>query len=344
MTKDLIIPAKELKESDKRSEVVHSALQDFNLPVLSMDKLETEKNQFFKILRDCIVDVNVIQQIANSKVLIAEIPPEFRKLYLEGKVKLDDSAKVLGNHTPNLRDGDGNLIGQATIKEGFNPAEITNALANLALYDSIQQISQQVEILDEKVSDIQQGQKEDRYAKITSTYETYELMLDDMQKVSFTPTAIGKLKEGLHQIHFGLSRDIEDFRIKAPKNKWQNRWNSFWHFKRGYYTDEMKGKLKQLNEELYLYYGFVLLSDMLMNDMGQTPQHIKSNHNDIDNLCHGISADDILMNKLSFVKEAEYTEVEFIKKAEEDFVKLLGQNVGSVQLELSPMDIKLLNQ
>lgn len=343
MKNDLIIPAHRQKESISRSVEIHNALQDFDLPFLSIDKLESEKNQFFKILRDCVIDVNALQQIANSKVLIAEIPSEFRSLYAQGKIKLDESAKVLGNHTPNLRDGDGNLIGQLTIKEGFNPTALTNAMANMALYNAVREISEQVEQLNHTVTKIHQGQKDDRYAKITSAYETYELLLKEEQKQGYAPTAIGNIKEGLHQIHLGLKRQIDDFKEEAPRNKWEFRWKSLKNI-RGYYTDRLKHDLDDMNQELFLYQGFILLSDILMNDMGQEPQNIIANHSDFNNLCKRTMDDKTLMKKLSFVKESDYAEIMLLNSVENNYVNLLKQNIDTIQLELSQTDIKLLNQ
>ena len=345
MNKDLIIRAKQPNHSIDRKTSVHNALQDFNLPYLSIDMLEIEKNNFFKILRDCVVDVNALQQIANSKVLIAEIPSEFSLLYAQGKIKLDESAKVFGNHTPNLRDGNGNLIGQLTIKEGYNPLNITNAMANMALYNAVQQVSAQIEDVNKKVSLIYQGQKDDRYSKITSIYETHTLLLDDMQKRSetYVPTTIQNLKEGLHQIHLGVSRQFESFDKDAPINKWDFRWKCLIHVGK-YYTDSLVNELDNINNELFQYYSFVLLTDMLMNDMGQKPQHITANHNDFKELSTRISSDQSLIKKLSFVKEADYDEMNLLRNVDNKYFGLLNESIDSIQLELSQTDIKLLNQ
>lgn len=345
MNKKLIIQAKQPNCLIDRETNVHNALQDFNLPYLSIDMLENEKNNFFKILRDCVVDVNALQQISNSKVLIAEIPSEFSRLYDQGKIKLDESAKVFGNHTPNLRDGNGNLIGQLTIKEGYNPLNIINAMANMTLYHAVQQVSAQIEAVDKKVSLIYQGQKDDRYAKITSIYKTHTLLLNDMQRRSkdYVATIIQNLTEGLHQIHFGVSRLFEEFE-KAPINKWIFRWRCLRSFSMRSYANSLSNDLTNINKELFQYYIFVLLTDMLMNDMGQNLQHITANHSDFKKLSERISNNKSLIKKLSFVKEADYDEMDRLRNVDKKYLGLLNENIDSIQLELSQTDIKLLNQ
>ncbi len=346
MNKKLIIQAKQPNCLIDRETNVHNALQDFNLPYLSIDMLENEKNNFFKILRDCVVDVNALQQIANSKVLIAEIPSKFSRLYDQGKIKLDESAKVFGNHTPNLRDGNGNLIGQLTIKEGCNPLNIINAMANMTLYHAVQQVSAQIEAVDKKVSLIYQGQMDDRYAEITGIYETHTLLLSDMQRRSedHVMRSIQSLKVGLHQIHFEVSRLFEEFE-KAPRNKWIFRWRCLVSplFKRSY-ANSLSNDLTNINKELFQYYIFVLLTDMLMNDMGQNLQHITANHSDFKKLSERISNNKSLIKKLSFVKEADYDEMDRLRNVDKKYLGLLNENIDSIQLELSQTDIKLLNQ
>lgn len=339
--KELIIPAKELNESRNRSEEIHSALQDFNLPILSEDRLETEKSHFFKILRDCIVDISVIQQIANSKVLVAEIPKEFSKLYMEGKVKLDQSAKVLGNYTPNLRNGNGELIGQLTIKEGFNPAELTNAMANMALYNAVKEIAHKIEEVNERVLALLLGQKEDRYALITAAYETYELLLNDEQKSNIIPTCLLQVKTGLHQIHFDVVRKRNEM-LDFPKSKMEVLKNAI--VKQGSSVNKAKNALAQLTSDCNLYYKFILLSDMLMNDMGQLPQQILNNHSDFVKLCDSINNDEDLIRVLSFTKEDEFSEIQLLSEADLSYQTLLKEEVEAIKINLSSNDVKLLNQ
>lgn len=345
MTKDLIIPAKKQKESINRSEEINSALQDFDLPFLSEDKLENEKNQFFKVLRDCIVDVNVIQQIANSKVLIAEIPTEFRRLYLEGKVKLDDSAKVLGNHTPNLRDGNGNLIGQATIKEGFDPALITNAMANLALYNSVQQIAAGVEQINKAVTTIVKGQQNDRYALITGAYSTYELLDKKDEREKVAPQIMLQIKTGLQQIHLSLNERFQELQ-NAPKNYWEYFWKGLLGNFNPFSADTVKEwgtKSGLVLNDLILYYKLILLSDIMMNDMGKEPSQIVNNHLDFKNLCDRLLKNNKLMRSLSFSIGEDRGDIKQLSDSDMRYQFLLNQQVDAVKIELSPADVKLLN-
>lgn len=346
MMKELVIPAKRQKRSISRNEEIHSALQDFNLPFLSEDRLEIEKNHFFEILRDCIVDVNVIQQIANSRVLIAEIPSEFSKLYSEGKVKLDDSAKVLGNHTPNLRDCDGNLIGQATIREGFDLAQITNAMANLALYNSIQQIATEIKQIDEKVTAIARGQQNDRYALITGAYSAYEFLYTDEEKETNTSQIKLQIKTGLQQLHLSLNERFQEF-SKAPKSKWGYFWKGFrgnWNPFKADVTNNWRMKSEQVLNDLFLYYKFILLSDILLNDMGEGPSQITNNHLDFNNLCDRVLEDGKLIDSLSFSMGEDCGEIKQLSNSDMHYQALLNQEIETVKIELSPIDIKLLNK
>ena len=343
MAKNIIIPANDQVCTKSRDEVVHGALQDFNLPILSIDKLETEKNHFFKILRDCVVEVNVIQQIANSKMLTVEIPQELQKLYREGKVHFGDSSKVFGNHTPNLYDSEGKLLGQATLKS--NPVQIYDALANFALYSSIQQIATEIEHIHGKVRAILQGQKNDRYALITGAYSSYELLLDEGQRIAVIPQAMQQIKTGLQQIHLDVDAGFNEMR-RAPKSLWSYYWKGFrgnFNFLKGDATDEWEHKSKQVLYEFYLYYKLLLLSDILMNDMGKDPSQIASNHFDFSKLCDRLLKDKTLLKALSFSKGDKCEEIKLLSEADKHYKELLDQKVECVKIELSPVDIKLLN-
>lgn len=346
MAKDLIIQTNEQIASYDRSEVVQSALQDFNLPILSNDKLEIGKGQFLKILRDCVVDINVIQQIANSKMMMVEIPQEFQKLFSEGKVHLGDSSKVFGNRTPNLYDGEGKLLGQATIKSQYNPANITNALANLALYSSIQQISTEIEHVMNKVTTILQGQKNNRYAQITGAYSSYELFLDEDEKKASIPQTLLQIKTGLHEIHLEVDSGFTEMG-KAPKNLWEYYWKGFAGSINPFNAEttvEWEAKSKQVLFEFELYYKLILLSDILLNDMGKKPSDITNNHIEFNNLCNRL----LSLDNKNIIKALTYSignnceEIQLLSEAEKHYMALLNQEVNCVKIELSPTDTKLL--
>ena len=342
MGKELIIPTHKATTSNDRSELVHNALQDFDLPVLSIDKLETEKNKFFKILGDCIVDVNVIQQIASTKMLSVEIPKEFRKLYSEGKIHFGNSSKVKGNYSPSLFDSDGKLIGNATLKD--NPANIIDALSNLTLYSSIQQIADEIEQIKSKVATILQGQKNDRYALITGVYSNYELLLDEEQKIAVIPHALQQIKTGLQQIHFDVTAGLNEMK-NAPKNYWDYFWKGFagnLNLFKAESAGEWKTKGKQVLYEFYLYYKLILLSDILMNDMGQDPLHILNNHSDFYNMCRWLLDDNKLLKALAFSKGDDCEEIKLLSEADKHYKAMLNQEVELVKIELSPTDVKLL--
>ncbi len=346
MSKDLIIPANEQVIFNNRNEVVQSALQDFNLPVLSNDKLAIGKSQFLKILRDCVVDINVIQQIANSKMMVVEIPQEFQKLFSEGKAHLGDSSKILGNHTPNLYDGEGKLLGQATIKDQYNPANITNALANLALYSSIQQISTEIELLKNKVTAILQGQKNNRYAKITGAYSNYELLLDEKEKIASIPQTLLQIKTGLHEIHLDVDLGFNEME-SAPKSFWEYYWKGFTGSINPFKAEtrvEWEVKSKQVLYEFELYYKLILLSDILLNDMGKKPSDITSNHLEFNNMCNRLlgSKSKKIIKALSYSKGNDCEEIKLLSETDKHYKALLNQEVECVKIELSPTDTKLL--
>lgn len=342
MAKDLIIHANRQHNSSNRDELIHSALQDFNLPVLSVDKLETGKSEFFRILRDCIVDVNVIQQIANTNMLSVEIPQQFQKLYSEGKVHFGDSSKVMGNYSPTLYDSEGKLIGHATLKE--NPSAIMDSLANLALYSSIQQIANEIEQIKSKVATILQGQKNDRYALITGAYSNYELLLDEGQKNVVIPHALQQIKTGLQRIHFDVNEGFNEMK-NAPKNLWEYFWKGIVGNLNPFKAEsavEWETKSKQVLYEFYLYYKLLLLSDVLMNDMGQAPMQIINNHSDFNEMCKRLLDDNKLLKALSYSKGADCEEVKLLLEADNHYKALLNQEVELVKIELSQTDVKLL--
>ena len=97
-----------------------------------------------------------------------------RDVLKSGKALFDISTKAPGNFTPNIRIvGKNGIQGQATIYEGTNPQSVTNGLANIAMMAMVQSVLAKMEIIDEKLDSIVQGQKNDRVGKIIGSFKTF---------------------------------------------------------------------------------------------------------------------------------------------------------------------------
>lgn len=350
MKKDLLIKSRgSLQKKEANKLLMSGSLADFNLPLLSADRLETERTGFLKILCDSIIDLNVIQQIANSKILVAEIPPQLKNLYKDGKLHFDESRQIFGNKTPNLRDGDGNLLGQATLKEQCNPADITNALANLALYSAIQQIASEVAEIHEEVKAIAQVQKTDHYAKITSAYYTYEYLLHDgKERESSISNTLLLVENGLHEIHQSFEPLFKKL-SKAPHSNWNLFWYGFKHP-----IDVISGKLVSTKiadscnlfiAELFMYYQFILLTDVLMNDMNRPLHHDLVNHEPFVNLYQRMWHDDAFYEVMNYsIGNTQITSIPSkLIEFNDGFKKqLLENHLDAIKIELSQKDVETL--
>lgn len=209
----------------KNNDSALTVYDDFGLRLTSTTESLQEKSRrnIVSMLSGAIIASGYIN-LKGLKNFTIEIPPEFIKGIQDGTFSFDESSKILGNFTPNIRDLDGKLVGQATIKAGINTEAFSSAASNLAMFAMMADMSRKLDLLSESVEDVKIGLKNDRRAEVISGFrDFYTAYTSDPNRTDLKTIAIialSKMTDGLSKIHFEIDEAANNRHFKkAPKNR-----------------------------------------------------------------------------------------------------------------------------
>lgn len=303
MTKELTIPKRKSLSNP-------SVYEDFNLSLVLGDLEETERSGIIDKLSGVAVGADVLAGLTNLKRFSVEIPSELLEGMKSGNFGFDKSSKIAGNFTPNIRDLDGKLVGQATIKEGVNPQALTSSVANLAMYAMLANISAKLDSISDSIHVVQVGQENDRRAKVVSGfvdfYLAYKSSLSDADKKAAARTAYSKMSEGLDQIHFELAElgNYKHFKF-APKSGF----GAFVYGNSG--MTKYRNRYNELCNKLIEYQQLSLLTELVcLNcyDEGSAKDRHNISSNLYKNILQGEHAE-ALMQRLSCITDTPVNEL-----------------------------------
>ena len=177
---------------------------------------EEKRQKVIQVLRQIPAITDVAKKLSEGKNYKVIIPPEFLKRMQEGSAKLDK--KDGGLLSTSLRDvKTGRYIGKVDLKE-VSP-EVLNSLNQLATQQTLANIVQRLEVLDEKITDVLQGQFNDRLAEVESGIHIYEQAIVasnlDVRR-ELLVSAIQKLNEGRNKL---IKSTDFGFIDELPRNK-----------------------------------------------------------------------------------------------------------------------------
>ena len=234
----------------------------------SIDKMvEKNKTDLLNKLNCGAVLIDAFAEIGNSTDFMVDIPAGLRNMLKSGKAVFDNSAKSPGNFTPNIRIvGKNGIQGQATIYEGTNPQSVTNGLANIAMMAMVQSVLAKMEIIDEKLDSIVQGQKNDRVGKIIGSFKTfmdlYPTFQSDEEMRNSANQTYQNMQIGLAQIHLDIDEKRKALE-SAPTNHWKSFWNSIRHPSRND-AERYQNYYTEFIYDMQLYNRLILLTDIVL--------------------------------------------------------------------------------
>lgn len=120
------IPKRQLPVSD-------NIFQDYSLALVIDDIAEKMRFDALSLFGIGASVANGIVNIKNTDTFHVDIPYQFIDGLKDGSLKFDSSSQIPGNLTPNIRDADGILVGQATIRKGVNPTAAFSAIMNVTM-------------------------------------------------------------------------------------------------------------------------------------------------------------------------------------------------------------------
>jgi len=191
--------------------ISHTTLQS---DVIVFD--EEKRQKVIQILRQIPAFVDVAKKLSEGQTYKAVIAPEVLKRIKEGSARIDKKGN--GLIAARVRDvKTGRLIDNFDFKE-VTP-DLLNSLNQLATQQTLANIVHRLEVLDEKINDVLQGQINDRLAEIESGIHIYEQAVvasDPGLRSGLLRSAIKNLNDGRNKLI--ISTDFS-FMDKLPRNK-----------------------------------------------------------------------------------------------------------------------------
>jgi hypothetical protein len=197
-------------------------------PAIQSDVIvfDEEKHQkVIQILRQIPAFVDLTKKLTDGKTYQAIFSPEGLKRLLDGSGKLDK--KDNGLFGAWIRDVEtGHYTNQACLIE-VTP-DLVGSLAQLATQQTLADIVRRLEVIDEKMTDVLQGQINDRLAEVETGIHLYELAVvaSDPDRRDLMRRAINNLIEGRDKLI--KSTDLS-FIDKLPRNRLGMFFSPYWN-------------------------------------------------------------------------------------------------------------------
>lgn len=289
---------------------------DFGITGLMKPIFEDRKEDFTDILRAVPFIADLKENLGVHK-LIVQIPEKHIKAFQEGLAHLGNSKQIEGNFTPNFYDENGKLLGQATIKDIIDPQALINNSCQIAMMSQMMQISQQLEDLNKKIVAIQQGQKNDRIAKVIGALKTYALTCrlynteEERKRAAYI--ALSSVQEGLTQMHFNLDY-MKQMLDKAPKNGIEWAKDVFTNlFRDAGIIQKSRELYEEFVSDLYNFISLNVAADFLLIEQGANMQILQNNHRSVVALLDR-TLDDKFIQQWEYLLERPVNEIKEIKE------------------------------
>lgn len=175
--------------------ISHTALQS---DVIVFD--EEKRQKLIPILRQIPAIVDVVKKLSEGKTYQAYFPPEVWERIKDGSARLDN--KDNGLFGALIRDVEtGHIAHHVSLKE-VTP-DLLSSLNQLATQQTLANIVRRLEVIDEKITDVLQGQFNDRLAEVESGIHIYEQAIvasDPDVRRELIVSAIQKLNDGRNKL------------------------------------------------------------------------------------------------------------------------------------------------
>lgn len=178
-------------------------------------KAETARKTMEKAAEAACTLESVKEALSQETQLVVDISESAKRAYDEGLIKFDTNKA--GEMFAQLRDAGGRYGKKTPIKEkivsqGLNPLEVQDAMRTQAIQEQLEQIVATLQEISEGVSEIKQGQHDDRLGLFLSGRALYleacEISDQTMKKL-LEAQALKSLSDANGQLSQSLSTDIK---------------------------------------------------------------------------------------------------------------------------------------
>lgn len=200
--------------------ISHTALQS---DVIVFDEAKSKK--IIRMLRQTPSVLDVAKKLSEGKKYQAVFPPDVLARIKDRPARLDK--KGVGLFGAIIRDvKSGQIIDNVSLKE-ITP-DLLSSLNQLATQQTLADIVHRLEVIDEKITDVLQGQFNDRLAEVESGIHIYEQAIvasDPDVRRELIVSAIQKLNDGRNKLI--KSTDVS-FIDKLPRNRLGMFFSKYW--------------------------------------------------------------------------------------------------------------------
>jgi transcription termination factor NusB len=200
--------------------ILHTALQS---DMIIFD--EEKRQKAIQILRQIPAILNSVGKLSEGKTYKAYISPKVLERIKDGSARL--VKRDNGLFGANILDAKtGRIIDNASLME-VTP-NLLSSLNQLATQQTLANIVQRLEVIDEKITDLLQGQINDRLAEVESGIHSYEQAIvasDPVIRRELIVSAIQKLNDGRNKLI--KSTDVS-FIDKMPRNRVSMFFSKYW--------------------------------------------------------------------------------------------------------------------
>lgn len=187
----------------------------------AFNKLYDERRQqVINLLRQVPSILDFASKVADSGSYRAVISPEVLKKIEKGAASWDKTGDGFIGAT--IRDNKtGQIIAQVKLEE-ISP-DLLTSISQVAVQRTLAEIVQRLEMVDQKITSVLEGQRNDRLAIVESGINLYKQAIvakNPATRHQLLINAVHKLDEGRQKLILSLESDIE-FVEKLPRTFWQ---------------------------------------------------------------------------------------------------------------------------
>jgi hypothetical protein len=205
--------------SNKDSLVIQPNSEDVSLTSLQSDTIffpKEERQKAIQLLRQIPAFVDVAKKSIEGKTYQAVFSPELLKRMKDGLVKLDE--KDDGLFAALIRDVEtGQITDHVNLKKVM--PDVLSSLNQLAVQQTLADMVHRLEVIDEEITDLLQGQINDRLAEVESGIELYEhaiVAINQETRRELLANAILELNRGRKKLIYSTDFSFLD---KLPRNR-----------------------------------------------------------------------------------------------------------------------------
>jgi hypothetical protein len=210
--------------------IIQPSGEAVSLPALQSDVIvfdEGKRQKVIQLLRQIPAIVDGAKKLPEGKTYQAIFSPEASERIKDGLARLDK--KDNGLFGVLIRDVEtGHVTNHVSLKE-VTP-DLLSSLNQLATQQTLANIVQRLEIIDEKITYVLQGQLNDRLAEVESGIHIYEQAIvasDPDVRRELLVSAIQQLNDGRNRLIKSTNIDFID---KLPRNRLGKFFSPYWDF------------------------------------------------------------------------------------------------------------------